>query len=269
MQNVAEKESVMRIPIRMIGIVTTFFWIFLIAFFVSAVYSVKDLQFDFGEPQISVTSDKEILFSLPITIVNKGYYNIGAFNLTTKVFDENGFAIAHHSTFVPVIERGVKKTLSHNMTIDADGLLQSEQEYLFNDTELTINQMVGMKLAEAIPVQASTNFSMPWGAPLYNFTVGEIKCELYNATHVKATVVISFENHALFDLTGRIQMYMYNGGNELIGEGQKAIEAPQNSRYESSMELYVSITEKPENGYMEIYFLTSLFSYGPLVIPYG
>jgi hypothetical protein len=269
MQDIADKESVMKIPIRMIGLVTTFFWIFLIAFLVSAVYSIKDLQFDFGEPQTSVTSDNEILFSLPITMLNNGYYNIGAFNLTTKVFDENDFAIAHHSTFVPVIERGVKTTLSHNITIDADGFLQSEQRYLFNDTELTINQIVGMKLAEAIPVAASTNFSMPWGAPLYDFTVGEVECELHNITHVKATVVIHFENHALFDLNGRIQLYMYSGGNELIGGGQKAFEAPQNSLYESSMELYVSVTEKPENGYMEIQFVTSLFSYGPLVIPYG
>lgn len=259
----------MRIPIRIIGVVTTFFWVFLIVFFVSAAYSVKDIQFNFGEPQTNVTFDNKILFSLPITVVNKGYYNIGAFNLTTKVSDENGFVIAHHSTFVPIIERGVKITTSHNMTIDVNDLLQSDQEYLFNDTELEIDQIVSMKLAEAISVQASTNLSMPWGAPLYNFTMGEIQYEPYNETHVKAVVSISFENHALFDLTSRIQVCMYNGDNELVGEEQKAIEAPQNSLYESLIELYVSIAEKPENGHIEIYFQTSFFSYGPLVIPYG
>jgi len=56
----------------MISIATTFFWIFLIVFLVSAVYSFKDVQFDFGEPQIGLTSDNKILFSLPITIDNKG-----------------------------------------------------------------------------------------------------------------------------------------------------------------------------------------------------
>jgi len=259
----------MRISVRIIGIVTTFLWIFLIVFFVSAVYSVTDLQFDFGEPQTSVTSYNKILFSLPITVTNKGYYNVGAFNLTTKVFDENGFVMAQNSTFIPTIQRGVEITTNHNMTMDVNGLVQSDQNYLFNDTELEINQIVGMKLAEAIPVQASANLSMPWGAPLYNFTIGEPRYEPHNETHAKATVSITFENHALFNLTGGIQMYMYNGDNELVGEGQKPVEAPQNSLYESSIELYVSITETPGNGRMEICFQTSFFDYEPLVIPYG
>ena len=92
----------MRIPIRIIGIVTTFLWIFLIVFFASAVYSAKYLQFDFGEPQTSVTSYDKILFSLPITVTNKGYYNVGAFNLTTKVLDKSN-VVAQNSTFISII----------------------------------------------------------------------------------------------------------------------------------------------------------------------
>ena len=78
----------MRIPIRIIGTVTTFLWLFLIVFFVSAVYSVKDVSFDLGEPQIETTSDNRILFSLPITIDNKGYYSVGSFNITTEISDK-------------------------------------------------------------------------------------------------------------------------------------------------------------------------------------
>jgi len=269
MQNTTEKENVMRIPIRMLGIVTTFFWIFLIAFFASAVYSVKDMQLNFGEPQTSVASDNKILFSLPVTIANNGYYNIGAFNLTTKISDENGFVVAHNSTFVPVIEKGMKVTISHNMTIDVNRLLQSDQEYLFNDTELEINQIVSMKLAEVIPVQASANLSMPWSAPLHNFALGEIRYEPYNETHEKAAVPISFENNAFFDLTGGIQIRMYNVSDQLIGEGLSTVEAPQSSPYESRVELCVPITENTGNGHVEIYFQTSFFDWGPLVIPYG
>jgi hypothetical protein len=259
----------MRRPIRILGIVTTFSWIFLIVFFVSAVYSAKYLQFDFGELQTSVTSHSKILFSLPITVTNKGYYNVGAFNLTTKVFDDNGFAVAHNSTFIPAIQKGVEITTNHNMTIDVDFLVQSDHNYLFNDTELEIDQIVGMKLAEVIPVQASANLSMPWGAPLHNFTIGEPRLELHNETHAKATVSMIFENHALFDLTGLIHVYMYDGDNELVSEGQKPVEAPKNSMYESSLELYVSITETLGNGHIAICFQTSFFDYGPLVIPYG
>lgn len=259
----------MKIPIRMIGIATTVLWIFLIAFFVSAVYSVKDVRFNLGEPQMDMTSNNEILFSLPVTIDNKGYYNIGSFNVTTEIADEEGFTITRGSTFIPVIEKGREITTTHNMMIDVNDLLQNSQDYLFNDTELEIHETIGMKLAEVIPVQASTNLSMPWGAPLYNFTLGEIEYTTFNLTHMRATIPISFENHAFFDLTGNIQIYMYNGTNILLGEGQTIIEAPQHASYQGYIELDVSIMGISESGYFEVYFLTPFFNFGPLVIPYG
>ena len=259
----------MKIPIRIIGVATTFFWIFLIAFSVSAVYSVKDLQFDFGEPQIGVTLDNKILFSLPITIINKGYYNIGFFNVTTEVSDKKDFTIARGTTFIPVIKKGEGITATHNATIDVNDLLQSDQNYLFNDTELKIREVVSMRIAEVIPVQVSTNLSIAWGAPLYNFTLGEIEYTACNQTHLRAIIPISFENHAFFGLTGTIQICMYNSTDMLVGEGQATIEAQQNSPYHGYVELYVLTAEMTESGCFEVYFLTPFFSYGPLVIPYG
>jgi hypothetical protein len=257
----------MRIPIRMISIATTFFWIFLIVFLVSAVYSVKDVRFDFGEPQIGLTSDNRILFSLPITIDNKGYYNIGCFNLTTEILDREGFRITRASTFIPVIEKDRQVMATHNVTIDINDL-QNSQDYLFNDTELEVCETVSIKLAEVIPVQASTNLSMPWGAPLYNFTLGKIEYAGLNGTHMTVTVPISFENHASFDLTGSIQMSMYNSISSLVSEGQTKIETPQNTQYYGHIELNVPAIGITENGYFKVYFLTPFFEFGPLVIPY-
>ncbi len=259
----------MRVSIRMIGIATTFFWIFLIIFSVSAFYSVKDLQFAFGEPQMSLTSDNELLFSLPITIANHGYYDVGFFKVMTEISDDEGFIIMQGSTLVPVIVKGEKVVITHNMTIDVDDMLQSNQSYLFNDADLKIYAMVGMRLAELIPVQASTNLSMPWGAPLYNFTLGEVQYASYNLTHFRVTVPISLENHAFFDLTGTIQIRMYNSTDSLFGEGQTDIAAGQHSPYSGFVELYVSTVAISESGHFEVYFQTPLLNYGPLVIPYG
>lgn len=259
----------MRIPIRIIGIATAFFWIFLIVFSVSVAYSVKDLQFDFGDPQLGVTSDNKLLFSLPITVINKGYYNIGFFNVTTEVSDKGGFTITRGTTFIPIIKKGEGITTTHNTTIDVNDLLQSSQNYLFNDTELKILEVVSMRIAEVIPVQVSTNLSIAWGAPLYNFTLGEIECTMCNQTHLRAIIPISFENHAFFDLTGSIQICMYNSTDMLVGEGQTTIEAQQNSPHHGYVELCVLTAEMTESGYFDVYFLTPFFSYGPLVIPYG
>lgn len=258
----------MKILIRMIGIATTIFWIFLIAFFVSAVYSLKDVQFDFGEPQIGLSSDNKILFSLPITIDNKGYYNIGAFNVTTEISDCEGFIISRASTFIPVIEKDRLIGVTHNFTMDTEDLLQNSRDYLFNDTELEVRETVSIKLAEVIPVQASTNLSIPWGAPLYNFTLGKIEYVGFNETHMTANIPVSFENHASFDLTGSIQIGMYNSTNILVSEGQTTIESPQNTPYYGHIELNVPIVGITENGYFDVYFLTPFLNFRPLVIPY-
>jgi len=259
----------MRIPIRMISIATTFFWLFLIVFFVSAVYSVKDVRFEFGEPQMGLTSDNKALFSLPITIDNRGYYNIGSFNLTTEISDKEGFMIAQGSTLIPLIEKRRETIATHNMTIDINDLIQDSQDYLFNDMKLEVRETVGMELVEVIPVQVQTNLSVHWGAPLYNFTLGEIEYTAFNITHMTITVPIVFENHAFFDLTGNIQIHMYNSTNALLSESQTAIEAPQNAPYQDSVEINVSTVAITETGYFELYFSTPFFNFGPLVFPYG
>ena len=260
----------MRVPIRMIGLATTFFWIFLIAFFISAVYSLKDVHFDFGDPQTDLTSDNKFILSLPVSITNKGFYDIDSFNMTTKILNREGLSIARGSTLIPIITKNDSVTVTHNMTIDINDLLERYQEYLFNDTEVTIHEVVGMRIGDMIPLQASANFSVPWGAPLYNFSLGEVEYVAYNLTHFRAVVPISFENHAPFDVVGTIQIQMYSA-DEVVGDGQTNIEAHHNSPYNGYLELYVPITEKPESGYFEVYFRTPFFKNDdqPLVIHYG
>ena len=259
----------MRVPIKMIGLATTFFWIFLIAILVTAVYSVKDLQFSFGEPQLGTTSDNKLLVSIPITIINNGLYNIDYFNVTTEILDQDGYPITNGSTFIPVIGKGQEVNATHNMTIDVNDLLQRDQNLLFNDTELEINETGSIRIAEIIPVQASTNFSMPWGAPLYNFMLGQYQYTPINSTHVNIMIPISFENHASFDLDGSIRIRMYNSTGGQVGRGRTDIQVMQNSPYSGYISFTVQMTGMTESGRFEVYFRTSFFNYGPIVIPYG
>ncbi|MGQ9530871.1 MAG: hypothetical protein ACUVQW_06010 [Candidatus Bathycorpusculaceae bacterium] len=258
----------MRIPIRMIGITTTFFWIFLIAFFVSAVYSVKDLHLDFGEPKMSITADNKIVLSIPISIINKGFYSLGAFNITTQISDAENFTIASGTSFIPIIKKDDGVTVAHNVTIGFNELLQHDKNFLFNDTELKIYEMVGIRIADLIPIQASTNYSMPWGAPLYNFALGQTQCTTANSTHFLGNLPISFENHAFFNVTGSIKIKMYNNANLFLSESQTSIEVPQQSAYNGIVSFYVLRSNVTANGYFEVSILTSLFNYENWVIPY-
>lgn len=259
----------MNVTIRMIGLATAFCWIFLIAFFVSAAYSTKDLRFDFGELQMFVTSDNKLLLSFPISVENKAYYNIGFFNITTEVSDLNGLTIGRGSTFIPIIRNGESLTDFHNLTLDTNGLLENGPHYLFNDSELRVNQFGSFIIAEVIPVQVTTNFSIPWGAPFYNFTLKEPMTEAFNMTHFRVTAPLSFENHAPFNITGNVAVKIYNSAEVLVGREKTAIEVTQYSSYYGFVEFYVPTDAFTKSGRFEVYFLTQLFSYGPLVIPYG
>lgn len=263
----------MKIPIRMIGIATSIFWIFLIVFSVSALYSMKDIKLEFGEPQTSLTSDGRVLFSFPIAIVNKGYYNLGNFNVTTEILGEENQTIAWGCTFIPVISKEEVVNTTHDTELNLTALLQSYPHILFNDTELRINTTVSMRAAEVIPIQVSSNHSMPWGAPLYNFTLGTPEFATIispsSAARYRATIPMSFENHAFFDLTGTVQVQMYNSTNVFIGEDQVAIEARQSLFYHGSLEFHIQATSLTRNGHFEVFFVTPFFNYGPLVVPYG
>jgi len=259
----------MRVPVRIVGLASTFCWVFLVGFCVSAVYSFRDVRFDFGKLQMDVTADGMMVFSLPLTVANKGYYDIGCFNLTTQTLDDSGFLIARESTFVPVVERGREFAVSHNMTVNISDLLRRDEGYLFNDTELKVHAIVSMRITEVFPVEVSTNFSLPWGGPIQNLTLGEIEYGECNGTHTRIVVPFEFKNHAFFNLTGIARINMYNSAGVFLGEKQVAVDAVQRSGFRRSVELYVLTSDLTGSGRFEVYFSTSLFDCGPLVIPYG
>jgi hypothetical protein len=259
----------MNIPIRMIDLATAVCWVLLIILSALAVYSVKAVQFGLGELQTGTTPDGRILFSVPINISNEGYYNIGSFSFTTRILDQNDHQIAEGSTLISTIGRGEKLSVLHNMTFDLNSLQLLDQKYLFNDTQLNGTESVSMKLGGVIPVQASENFTIPWGAPLYNFKLGQPQYSVHNSTHMQVTVFLSFDNHAPIDISGRAQICMFNGANQLIGLGGTEIKAAQQSHYDNCVELYVETSSVTRTEWMELEFRTPLFSYGPVVIPYG
>ena len=257
----------MKVPIQMISIATSVFWVFLIIFSASALYSMKDIQFGFGQPQISITDDHELLFSFPVYIVNTGYYNLGEFNVSTKIIDQSGLTIAWGSTFMPVIRRGEMMNATHDMKFNLTDIFRTNQNLLFNDSELMVNTIVSVKAAEVIPVQALSNSSIPWGAPLYNLTVGTPQLATYNATHAQATVPINFENHAFFDLTGTVKVSAYDDADACLTKAEADIQVPQRSPFTKNIELYVPLTAVHGTRF-EAFFVTPLFNYGPLVISY-
>jgi hypothetical protein len=263
----------MNVPIRMLGIATSIFWIMLIAFVALAAYSVKDLKFDFGEPQFATNPDGQFVFSLPLYIDNRGYYSLKDFHLSTVFSDAEGAEISRDNTFVPVIPYGENTTILHNVTLSLNSLLENGEQYLFNDNNLNVSVTAGLNFAELLPAQISTNFTFPWGAPFYNFALGEPLFGRSSSTQGAVTVPMSFENHAVFDLVGNIRIELYDSGDSLLGESQTLFNVPQGSSYDGSVAFQVPLNtaslSTAQSGHFNIYFDVGFFEYGPLVIPYG
>jgi len=262
----------MDVPLRMIGVASTFFWIFLIGFAVSAAFSVKDLSFDFGGPSTELRADNVIVFSLPIILTNRGFYNIRSFGISTRISDSGGFVVAEGSTVVPVIRRGEEVVAFHNITINVSDVLARNENYLFNDTEFRISEKVDLTVAEVVPVRAVVNHTMAWGAPLYNLAIESPQFEVYNLTHLRAAVPVSFENHALFDLDGAVLVRMYNSSGSLVSVGEAILDVGQHSFYSGVVEFFVfvnPVVEAVPSGYVDVYFQTQFFSYGPVRLSYG
>lgn len=258
----------MRVPIRIIGIATSAFWIFLIIFSASAVYSMKDFRVNLGQPQTSTTEDHELLFSFPVSIVNIGLYEIADLNISKSLLDEEGSALAGGSIFIPAIGQGQTINVTQDVKLNVTDLLQRNQNLLSNDTDLMTNTRLSMLVAEVIPVQASSNSSIQWGAPLYNLVLGTPQLAIFNATYSVTTVSLSFENHAFFDLTGDVWLRAYSDSNELIGQGQTSIQVAQDSLYIGNLEVYVPLAAGPIVR-LEARFVTTFFNYGQEIAIHG
>jgi hypothetical protein len=253
----------MKIAIRMLGIATIILWLVILFFSVTAVYSVMNLGVSLGEVQM-LPSSKGITFSLPFSIDNNGYYEIADFNLTTRVTDPDGTLIDLTETFVQSIPRDTNVNSTHTIPIDLDSILSMDYlPFLFEDSEFNAEIFVGLNFARAVPVQLSTNATIPWGAPLADFSVGRISVSPLNSTHAEASIPVSFENHVILDLTGTLTLELYNDSQNVITSEETIIRVPSQQSYSDRIVMYTSLQDASKvtsSGNVHVIFETPMFT---------
>lgn len=257
----------MRQAIRALGWATNILWVMIIVFLVTSLYSARNVfpNISFGQPQF-LSSNGVVIMSFPFFINNTGYYDISELNITTHVMDYKGAAISTSTTLVPSIPRGSSVEETHNVSINVNNITQRGLSYLlFNDSFFNVSMFIALKFAYLVPIQVSTKGTMPWGAPLYNFSIGEISYNLYNLTHCKVVIPLSFENHSFLSLNGTIRFEVYNGENERLGSGTASVNVPSYTGYKDLVEVIVR-GDPREITEVRVYLDTSLFSFGPVVM---
>ena len=253
----------MKIAIRMLGIATIILWLVILFFSVTAVYSVMNLGVKLGEVQM-LPSSQGITFSLPFSIDNNGYYEIADLNLTTRVTDPDGTLIDLTETFVQSIPRDTTVNATHTIPIDLDSILSMDYlPFLFEDSEFNAEIFVGLNFARAVPVQLSTNASIPWGAPLADFSVGSVSVTPLNSTHAEASIPLSFENHAILDLTGTLTLELYNDSQNMITSEETIVRVPSQQSYSDRIVMYTSLQDASKvtsSGNVHVIFETPMFT---------
>lgn len=243
-------------------------WLCFASLIFTVVYSILNINVELGEAQTFIENGN-IIWATPIVIKNAGLYDIYDLNMTTVIMDVNGTILIRNSSFVDVIPKERESRIWHNISISIEEIT-NYQSYLFQDSNFTLLQAIGLNFAKILPFTASSNLTVPWGAPLYNFSVSEPSFEVVNATHSKAALNVSFENHSFYiHLIGTIKIEILNENGVTIGEIYESIDVPTNSSYNKRIEVLVKVDEITPSGIIKITFETSTFSFGPLVIAYG
>jgi hypothetical protein len=252
----------MKQAIRALGWTATILWILVILFSGTVVYSAMQIGMNFEEDSQVTTSNGALTMSIPFSISNGGLYDISELNITTRIEAENETIISRSTTLVPSIPKTGTVDETHDITLSLDDILDKNLTYmLFNDANLSVDMFVGLTYAYAIPLRISSNLTMPWGAPLSNLTVGEIT----ELSPSQANVSLSFENHAFFSLNGTIRLDIADRFDRLMGTGTTDVFVSPEGSYDDviAVALTSDLTERAE---VRVYFDTSLFSFGPVVI---
>ncbi|MFA5365852.1 MAG: hypothetical protein WC325_11785 [Candidatus Bathyarchaeia archaeon] len=253
----------MNIVIKALSITTLVLWIIILFFSATAAFSVMGIQVAVGEPEM-LPSSRGISFSLPFTINNGGYYEIADLNLTTRVTDPTGLIIDQTQTFIESIPTGENITESHTIAVDIDEILSLDHTtLLMEDSEFNVEIFAGFNYARAVPVQLELNTTIPWGAPFANFNVGTASVSLYNSTHSRIQIPISFENHAILDITGKLKLEFYNSFNQKIVSVETAVNVESQHHYSTNLVLYPHTEAVPQltsGGDVHIIFETPMFT---------
>ncbi|PVX27203.1 MAG: hypothetical protein CW716_03545 [Candidatus Bathyarchaeum sp.] len=253
----------MKIATSMLTVASVILWLVILVFSVTAVYSVLNVGVNIGEAQMLPTSSG-IKFSLPFSINNDGYYEIADLNLTTRVTDPDGAVLDLTETFVESVPQGETVNASHTIEVALDEILSMDHlTLMLNDSNFTVEIFAGLSFARAVPVELSTNVSLPWGAPFADFQIGELSVSQHNSSHIEAAIPVSFENHAIIDITGTLKMEVYSSSDEHITSGVTNINVASQQNFGDSILLYARPQDASKltgSGRVHILFETHLFT---------
>lgn len=258
----------MKLSLRGLTWATRFFCIVALAFAITCVYSATLVRVELGEPVVAFAGEEAIL-TLPIAIDNMGYYTLADLNVIAVISDFDANQISKSTTFAGDVHPQENIIIFHNTSVSPNQIV-AQGSYLINDLDLTLQGQVNLNYANLIPFGFQVNKTVPWGAPLHNFTVGAPERLSYNDTHHRISVPVSFQNHSpYFSVSGAISVEIRNNRSESVERNSVSIDVPPGTAYNGYVETLVTASRATETGRIYVSVETEMFNYGPVVTAYG
>jgi len=228
-------------------------WVFVLVLPITIAVSLSKL----AEPGTIGVKQSEVsysnnIFSLssPFYINNTGFYDLTDINFTISINDAFG-KLSTTSALIPTIRAGSIANSSFIINVSVAKLSPRIFALLTNDTDLNLGVSASFGAAHAMTFRVSTNFSQPWRAPFYNFTVLAI---IYDSASAQLSISASFENHANYPLNGSFTLQAYNNRSKRIGYFQDEVNVQPSSPFSGSYEFGIDAAELTSNNYVGLYF---------------
>lgn len=196
-----------------------------------------------GEPSFEVAGSM-IDLTIPITLVNEGFFAISSLSITTRTAAPDGSSLGEGTTGPISLAPGESTSILHKFTIDLSNMSpQTLNSLLYEDGTLALNLDVSTAIAPFIKTNLSAEGTLPWGAPLGNLRFGDSVFSNHNSTHVLVSVPLSFENRSPFvDIDAKVRATVFNAtSNTLIGSGQLDVIAPSGTSFSSVIQTFLRL----------------------------
>lgn len=206
--------------------------------------SATQMKITPGTPKAEVT-ETSAKITIPIQISNQGFLTIKSLTLQTTILDKNSEKLAEGKTGPLDVPTKSDVEVPVSVTLDFKAITpEALRRLAFNDESFTIDIRGGLSLDPLLSLALSARTVLQWGAPLYDFKVGEPTFTPRNVTHILVSVPITFTNKSpYFAVSGRIVAKLYDEADISQGTGLLKVDAPKGSQYQRSLELLMRLPQ--------------------------
>lgn len=247
----------MRYTIRALGWIITILWILVLVLPVTAAFSLMKIvearNIGIQEPKGSM-SNGNFLLSIPFYIDNAGFYDLTDVGISLRIRRENE-TIFTPSAEIPIVPAGRMVTSSCNVSLGLTEIISKHKELLTADTRFNVSVSLRLRVASAIALNISTSTTMSWGAPFHELTIYNVT---YDPVNRIFSALISFNNHAFFQINETFIVKLYDFEGKLVDSAVLEVNVPSYGSFQGSFIMRVDDPSKLKHGaFIRVYYLTA------------